>query len=134
MYSSLDLYTDGGSRSNPGPAAIGGVLLEGGKVLAEFSHYIGNATNNIAEYKALIAGLKLAQGKTENLRVFLDSQLVVRQLNGEYRVKEPHLKPLAKEILSLIQSYSSATLTHVPREENKRADTLVNKALDAYSG
>lgn len=133
MVSSLDLYTDGGARGNPGPAGIGGVLLDKDQVIGEFSYFIGNTTNNVAEYKALIAGLKLAQGKSENIRVFLDSQLIVRQLTGEYRVKEPHLKPLSAEVKLLSEKFKSISYTHVPREKNKSADALANKAMDSVS-
>jgi ribonuclease HI len=129
----LHLFTDGGSRGNPGQAAIGCVLEDpaAGKILREHCERIGIVTNNVAEYQALIAGLKLAKHYRPNrLICHLDSELVVRQLNGEYRVRVPTLQPLVDEIQALSQEFSSVTFTHIPREDNHRADALVNRALD----
>lgn len=129
----LHLYTDGGSRGNPGQAAVGCVLIDPlqERVLKEYSECIGVATNNVAEYQALIAGLKMAKGFQPNCLVcHLDSELVVKQLNGEYRVKMPTLQPLLDEILELKVEFPSVLFTHIPREKNTRADLLVNKALD----
>jgi ribonuclease HI len=129
----LIVYTDGASRGNPGPASIGAAIYaeEGGDVIGSVSEDIGHATNNVAEYKAVIAGLAEAQrlGATEvDLRA--DSLLLVRQLTGEYRVKAPGLKPLAGEAARLLRGFESTTITHVRRELNTVADALANAALD----
>lgn len=125
------LYTDGGARGNPGPAGIGYILvLENGR---EVSHgeYFGEATNNQAEYKALLAGMQRAkQEHVLELKCRLDSELVVKQLNGKYRVKDADLKPLFEQVKSLIAAFGEISFTHIPREKNKKADKLVNKALD----
>jgi len=126
----LDLYTDGGSRGNPGPAAIGGVLKEGQEVRGEFSHYLGRATNNTAEYEALIAGLKLVEGRASEITCHLDSELVVRQLTGRYRVKQPHLQALFRQVKQLESKFSLVTYRYIPRDQNRQADQLVNQALD----
>lgn len=129
----LHLYTDGGSRGNPGQAAVGCVLLDPLKneVLREYGECIGIATNNVAEYHALITGLKIAKEYCPNhLMCHLDSELVVKQLNGEYRVKMPSLQPLVEEILELKSGFPQISFVYVPRAENARADMLVNRALD----
>ena len=129
----LHLFTDGGSRGNPGQAAIGCVLLDPAKgtVLKEQGETIGIQTNNIAEYQALIAGLKMAKEFMPNqLICHLDSELVVKQLKGEYRVKMPTFQPLIDEINQLKAEFPSVQFVTVPREANKRADMLVNRALD----
>jgi len=126
------LYTDGGARGNPGPAGIGFVLrLETGAVV-EGKEYIGRATNNQAEYVALQRGLERAraEGVTE-IKIYLDSELVIKQLKGEYRLKNAGLKPYFAEAQRVLESFAVFTLAHVPREKNKRADLLVNKAIDA---
>lgn len=132
------LYTDGGARGNPGPAGIGAVLLPG--VGADFApqklrRYIGTATNNQAEYQALLAGLEMAAaaGVTE-LRVFLDSELIVKQLGGQYKVKNADLKPLFAEVLRRTNWFRKISWHHIPREKNKQADKLVNEALDKQAG
>ena len=130
----LHLYTDGGSRGNPGEAGIGCVLKdpESGKVLQEYKEAIGIQTNNVAEYKALIRGLELAQRFHPNrLICYLDSELIVKQLSGEYRVKMPSLQPLFEEIQTLTEHFKEVSFSHVPREKNAHADRLVNAALDA---
>lgn len=129
----LIVYTDGASRGNPGRAAIGAAIYaeEGGDVIGSVSEGIGHATNNVAEYKAVIAGLDAAKrlGATEvDLRA--DSLLLVRQLTGEYRVKAPGLKPLAGAAARLLRGFESTTITHVRRELNTVADALANAALD----
>ena len=132
MNDKLIIYSDGGARGNPGPAAIGFVISDaGGHELKRFKHYLGVATNNQAEYRALIAALTEAN-KLGFDRVVcrLDSELVVRQLTGQYKIKEPGLKPLAAEALALTQKFLQVEFTHVPREQNKIADALVNEALD----
>jgi ribonuclease HI len=130
------IHCDGGSRGNPGPAAIGAVITdpstEPPAVLATVSETIGVATNNVAEYQACIAGLcAAAPYRARLVRVRADSLLMIRQLRGEYRVKQAHLKPLHAEALRLLQSYDEVDLQHVRREANVDADALVNAALDA---
>ena len=133
------IYTDGGARGNPGPAAIGVHMQdEKGKVLKEVSQAIGNSTNNIAEYMGVAEGLKTAKElfgkKTKEMEfeVRMDSELVQKQLNAEYQIKEPGLVPYFIEIHNLrISNFPNLTLTHIRREKNKEADRLVNEALDA---
>ena len=126
------LSTDGGARGNPGPAAFGYVLeAEDGTVLAQHGEAIGVATNNVAEYRALLAGLAraLALGVSE-LEVVSDSELLVKQMRGEYRVKNASLRPLSVEAGRLARTIGRVTYTAVPREQNELADRLVNEALD----
>jgi ribonuclease HI len=133
------IYTDGGARGNPGPAGIGAVIQdETGKELAEISEYIGEQTNNYAEYQALIRALeeckKLFGSKLKDVavEVRMDSELVVRQLSGVYKVKEPALKEKFAEVARMrLQDVPNIIFTHVYREKNKRADELVNRAIDA---
>jgi ribonuclease HI len=126
------LYTDGGSRGNPGPAGIGVLLCQEHTDWAEeFCEYIGAATNNRAEYVALLKGLRLAlQRGVKRLEHRSDSQLIVRQLEGSYKVKSPELKELHKQALELAGSFASFRTVHVPREQNRRADELANRAMD----
>jgi ribonuclease HI len=127
------LYCDGASRGNPGPSAIGAVLYDpDGDEVAAISGAIGTTTNNVAEYRALIAGLEAAvDAGIGDLEVRLDSQLLVRQVSGEYRVKSANLKPLALQVSRLLRRIDRVTLLHVPREQNTVADRLANDALDA---
>jgi len=130
------VYCDGGSRGNPGPAAIGAVVYDAippdAKRLATVSECIGSTTNNVAEYRALIAGLEAAaEFPARAVRVRADSLLVIRQLKGEYKIKQSHLQPLAREAQALLRTYEQVTLEHVRRELNTEADALVNAALDA---
>lgn len=126
------IYTDGGARGNPGPAAIGVVFPD-----KHYGEQIGNVTNNVAEYKAVIFALKKAKsllggekaGKTE-IEVRSDSELIVNQLNGEYKVKEEDLKLLFVDVWNLKQEFKSVSFVHIPRGKNKEADALVNRALD----
>jgi ribonuclease HI len=124
------VYTDGGARGNPGPAAIGVVLHLEGKESVHIGEAIGDATNNIAEYRALLHALREAKsrGVTE-LECRLDSELVVKQLNREYKVRERHLAPLFVQVWNLAQGFRSIRFVAVPRSENREADHLVNKAL-----
>jgi ribonuclease HI len=126
------LYCDGASRGNPGEAAIGvSLLAPDGAPLVEFGGVLGVATNNVAEYEALIAGLEMAlEHGARPLEVRLDSLLLVKQVMGEYRVKAPGLKPLHRKAVSLLARIGDAAVVHVPREENTRADALANAALD----
>lgn len=133
------IHTDGGARGNPGPAGIGAVIQDGeGVVLKEISKYIGEATNNIAEYEALIVALqelkKLFGEKLQDIQieVMMDSELVVRQLSGLYKVKDPGLKEKFGQIAHMRMSeIPNMIFTHIPREKNAHADKLVNKAIDA---
>jgi len=128
----LFIHIDGASRGNPGPASVGVVIRDGaGKTLKEHHRYLGEATNNVAEYSALSDALALAKelGGTE-LAIRSDSQLLVRQFNGQYRVKNPALFKMLAEIQKIRHQFASITLIHVPREENKDADRLANLALD----
>ncbi len=125
-------WVDGASRGNPGRAAIGVIINdEQGELMARISQRIGTTTNNQAEYRAIIAALEKAieLGAT-HVVINSDSELVVRQLNGRYRVKNAHLKPLYQKIKQLQSSLEEFTITHIPREQNKEADRLANKALD----
>jgi len=126
------LHTDGGSRGNPGPAGIGGVISDSnGEFLVEFKKYIGVATNNIAEYMALIEGLRLAiDNEIKALDCYLDSELIVKQLNGQYKVKDSNMKLLFAKVTELLSNFDSVKFEHVRRENNKEADRLVNEALD----
>jgi ribonuclease HI len=131
----LLVYADGGARGNPGPAAIGGVVLDPTTDpptrLATVSETIGVATINVAEYRALVAALEAArQFPARRLRLRLDSQLLVRQLEGSYRVKQPHLRPYFERAKELLSEYEDVDIAHVRREENTEADALVNAALD----
>ena len=132
MKKKIIIFSDGGARGNPGPAGIGAVLYDDKKqVLAKISKYIGETTNNQAEYQALISALKKAKDLGgQELDVFLDSELVVKQLNCEYKVKNKELAPLFLEVYNLSLNFSKITFTHVYRENNKEADRLVNEALD----
>ncbi len=128
----FELFTDGGARGNPGPAGIGARLLTAdGLLVDEISAVIGTATNNVAEYQALLAGLELALDRgVQRLTILMDSELVVRQLNGVYKVKDRNLQPLFAEALRRIGEIPDVDIRHIPREENGEADRLVNEALD----
>ena len=135
------INTDGGARGNPGPAAIGVVVQEGGDkkpvAIREYSAYLGQTTNNIAEYSAVIFALKKVKAllggdkaKRTDVEVRADSELLVKQLNGQYKIKNRELQPLFVEIWNLKQDFHSVTFVHVPRGENRAADALVNRTLD----
>ena len=127
------LYTDGGARGNPGPAAYGYVLeADDGTVLAAEGEAIGDATNNTAEYRGLIAGLaRAAELAVPEVEVRSDSELLVKQMRGEYRVKNENLRTLSLEAARLARVIGKVTYVHVRREKNELADRLVNEALDA---
>jgi ribonuclease HI len=127
----LELYCDGASRGNPGAGAYGYVILEHGQVIAERAEILGTVTNNVAEYQGLLEGVKecVSLGAKE-LVVKSDSELMVRQLNGVYKVKSPHLIPLFETARGLLKQIPQVKVLHVRREENKLADALANKALD----
>lgn len=133
----ITLYSDGGARGNPGPAGIGVQILDAeNAVMAEVSEYIGETTNNVAEYTALKRGLETVitlvnDSMGVKLTCHLDSQLVERQLNGAYKVKDQNLKTYFDAIKKLETEFASVTYIHVPRAENKEADRLANEAMDA---
>jgi ribonuclease H / adenosylcobalamin/alpha-ribazole phosphatase len=134
----LIIQADGGSRGNPGTAGYGAVVLDAvtGEVLAEVSEAIGHATNNVAEYSGLVAGLraagKLAPGAPAEVR--MDSKLVVEQMSGRWQIKHPDLRPLAAQARQAARALGRVTYTWVPRERNTHADRLANQAMDAVSG
>jgi ribonuclease HI len=135
------MFADGGARGNPGPAAGGAVLFamdaEGnvGEKIAEVGKYLPHATNNVAEYTGIIIGLQKAHELgVDVLSVNLDSELAVKQINGEYKVKNPELAKLFIEVYNLRQHFRKTTFTHVRREYNKDADAMVNKTIDSALG
>lgn len=128
------LYSDGACRGNPGVGGAGAVITDAeGSVIWEGKEYLGHCTNNIAEYKALILGLKgaLAEGY-KNLEVYLDSELLANQINGSYRVKNENLKELMKEVRGLLNSFDAIEVKHVLRSHNSHADRLANLAIDTH--
>ena len=128
MRDRLVVHVDGGARGNPGPAAIAVVLADpDGNVIAEHAETIGHATNNVAEYRALLVGLERAR----ELDLVGDSELIARQVRGEYRVKDPGLRELHARVAEALEGFDQWTIRNVPREENAHADRLVNEALDA---
>lgn len=129
----LRLFVDGAARGNPGPAAIGVVVQDGrGRVIAEVGETLGETTNNVAEYRALLRGLREARKrKADDLEIRTDSDLLVRQINGTYRVKSPHLIPLHGEAIAALGVFRRWRIAHIPRTANAAADALANKALDA---
>ncbi|MFA9503875.1 ribonuclease HI [Natrinema sp. H-ect1] len=125
------VYFDGGSRGNPGPAAIGWVIVTGDGIVAEDGETIGTATNNQAEYEALIAGLEAARDYGyDEVHVRGDSELIVKQVRGEYDTNDPDLREKRVTVHELLRAFDEWTLEYVPREVNDRADGLVNEALD----
>jgi ribonuclease HI len=135
MLDEVTVFFDGGARGNPGPAAIGAVVLDGSTApprrLATVSERIGETTNNVAEYRALIAGLEAAAATPARLvRVRGDSKLVIEQVAGRWKVKQEHLRPLHAKVRDLLSQYEQIDLAHVRREHNSDADALVNAALD----
>lgn len=127
------LYTDGGARGNPGPGGAGWVLLgPDGEILSEGGRFLGTVTNNVAEYEALVAGLRVAAAAgCARVEVRSDSELLVRQMTGAYKVKNAGLKPLFSSACGLVATFDSVHFTHVRREENTEADRLANEAMDA---
>lgn len=128
----LVVYLDGASRGNPGPSGIGVVVgEEKGKVIAQFNEYIGEKTNNVAEYMALIRALKETKKyKPKEIIFYLDSQLLVNQINGLYRAKNKSLLNLLQEVRKLSRGFSQVKFQYIPREENKLADKLANQAIN----
>ncbi len=127
------VHVDGGARGNPGPAAIGVVVSDpDGAVLEELGERIGVATNNVAEYRALLRGLERAQARdAREIEIVNDSELVARQITGAYKVKHPAMKPLHAEAIAALREFDRWSIRSVPRADNARADELVNEALDA---
>jgi ribonuclease HI len=131
MADKIIIFTDGACRGNPGEAGIGIVILKQGKTIKEISEYIGKATNNIAEYAALLRGLKeSAILNAKHVEAYSDSELLVKQINGEYQIKNQGLKPIFRHIQSQINNLSSFSIKHIPRERNAAADKLANQAID----
>jgi ribonuclease HI len=126
------LHTDGGARGNPGPAGIGVVLTLGeGQPARELARYIGEATNNVAEYHALIAGLELALNEgVSDIEIYVDSELVAAQLEGRWKIKNDRLRALASKASSLMTRFETVCISHVRRHLNERADELANQAMD----
>src|SRR5947209_10125010 len=131
----VTIHVDGAARGNPGPAAFAYVIAGPGLGPVEHAERLGTATNNVAEYTALVRALGRARElATRRLAIFSDSELMVKQMNGEYRVKNPELKELYEEARALVRHFAGVTLTHVRRAENKRADQLCNAVLDGKFG
>jgi ribonuclease HI/uncharacterized protein with GYD domain len=128
----VEIYTDGGSRGNPGPAGCGVVIRRGKKKVLELARYLGRATNNVAEYEGIILGLEraAAMGATEVV-LCSDSELLVRQISGAYKVKARHLKPLYNQVMDLLKGFANHDVRHVYREANREADALANEAMDS---
>ena len=133
MSDKIIAYIDGGSRGNPGPAAAAYVLNDvSGAQLEAKAFFLGKATNNVAEYIGLVKALEAAtKTSSEQLSVLSDSELLVKQINGQYRVKSEHIKPLFKQAMSLLNRFNNWKVKHITRDKNKQADSLVNRALDA---
>jgi ribonuclease HI len=127
------VHVDGGARGNPGPAAIGVVVSDpDGAVLEELGERIGVATNNVAEYRALLRGLERARARdAREVEIVNDSELVARQITGAYKVKHPAMKPLHGEAIAALREFDRWSIRSVPRVDNARADELVNEALDS---
>jgi ribonuclease HI len=132
----LIVEADGGARGNPGPAGYGAVVIDPGtdEVLAERAEGLGVTTNNVAEYRGLIAGLRAAQELGAiDVEVRMDSKLVVEQMSGRWKVKHPAMQPLAREAAELVREIGQVAFRWVPRERNRRADALANQAMDAQA-
>ncbi len=132
MNDKLTIFTDGAARGNPGPAAIGVVIKdEKGNTVAAISRCLGNTTNNQAEYRGIIAALEKAVSLgARQVMVYSDSELMVKQINGQYRIKNAALQPLHAEVVKLTGRLENFKISHIRREQNKEADALANKALD----
>ena len=133
----LSIYVDGGARGNPGPAAIGVVIQQQGQVLKKYGELIDQSTNNQAEYQAIIFAMKKAKllfgkkkAKQMELEFYSDSELIVKQLNHQYKIKEEDLQPLFIKVWNLVIDFGKVSFKHIPRSKNKEADRLLNQALD----
>jgi ribonuclease HI len=135
-HTRLIVNVDGGARGNPGPAAIAAVIsTPKGEVIEQRAERIGTATNNVAEYRALLLGLERARALgAKEVELIGDSQLVVRQVKGEYKVKDEALRALSEEVQAALEPFEQWSIRHVRREENAAADELLNEALDAAEG
>ncbi|MEA2064851.1 MAG: ribonuclease HI family protein [Patescibacteria group bacterium] len=136
----ITIYTDGGARGNPGPAGIGAVI-QGDGLNKSYGEYIGKATNNEAEYQALIFALKKAKSligkqnaKQAELECFLDSELIVKQLNHQYKIENERMQKFFIQVWNLMLDFSKIVFIHIPRERNKEADAMVNQAIDKATG
>lgn len=130
-YKKLEIYTDGGARGNPGPAGIGVVIWHEHELIGAYSKYIGEATNNQAEYQAVVYALEHAKRiKAEELDIYLDSELAVNQLNRKFKIKNADLGSLFVKAWNLMVGFKEVRFHHIPREKNKEADKLVNQAID----
>ena len=128
------IYTDGASRGNPGEAGIGYVILMDSSEITGKA-YIGKTTNNVAEYMAMIEALKKALSiGVRNVEIYTDSELMVKQLKGEYKVKAPHLRNLHTQVLELLKKFEEALIYHIDRKDNRKADRLANEAIDEALG
>ncbi len=135
------IYADGGSRGNPGPAAVGVVIKKDGQTVKRYAHCLGKTTNNEAEYQAVIFALKKVKflfgkesAKQMIIDFFLDSELVVKQLNHQYKIKDENLQSLFISAWNLLLDFKKVSFSHIPREENKEADRLLNEALNGQAG
>lgn len=127
------VYIDGASRGNPGKAGAGILLIDSGNDSREFKKYLGNCTNNQAEYLALITALEtFSNPRDKKLHIFTDSQLLANQINGSWKVKHPDIYKLYTKAKNLIRNFNSVTIEHIPRNKNKEADRLANLAIDEY--
>ncbi len=142
MINNIVIFSDGGSRGNPGPGAgAATVFFDEQKQCLAKSKYFGICTNNQAEYQALLEGLKIVESKLStdelhetSLKIFLDSELMVRQINGEYKIKNEGLKPYYDQIQQILSQFGQVTVTHVLRANNKLADMMLNAVLDRWEG
>ena len=129
----ITIYTDGGARGNPGPSGAGAAMYKGEKEIGSVSKFLGKQTNNWAEYEALILALQAAKKlvkKSDSVTIKMDSELIVKQMKGEYRVKDPELKKQHQKVRELVATFPRVTFEHVRREQNTRADELANDAMD----
>jgi len=127
----LKIYIDGASRGNPGEPGAGIVIKDRqGKIFKRLRQYLGRATNNQAEYRALLLALKASRELGQSIKIFSDSELLVKQLKGSYRVKSKGLKPYFDEVRNLLKGFSSWEIAHIPREQNREADALANEAIN----
>jgi ribonuclease HI len=126
----LDLYIDGASKGNPGPSGIGVIVCQDGEVIRNVWRFIGEATNNVAEYTALLYGLQEALGlRAEAIHIYTDSELLYKQANRQYKIKSPQIIGLFEETQQLMKEFKEVCVTHIPRENNKGADKLANRAI-----
>lgn len=130
MSDKLDIYIDGAAKGNPGPAGIGAIICQGNSVIKNISQFIGEASNNVAEYTALIYGLQAALIlKAREVRINTDSELMAKQLNCEYKVKNQTLRPLFAQVQHLLSGFKNFEIRYIPRKENKGADKLATSAI-----